>query len=423
VAATEAPLQRSSSLRPVAGERAARPTRSGPRVRLQVRLHRLVAAVRRALTEGFARRTSLRGERHAGARVFGLVGGLLMGSGASAIELPEDRGDAMYHLYDGGGVEAQGPALLVRKSIADKVSLSASYYVDMVSNASIDVVTTASPYKETRTEYGAGADYVYRNARMTLSGSSSKEPDYQADAVNVDVAQEVFGGMTTVNLGFTRASDEVGKKDSPEFSETASHWRYRVGVTQILTPRWLASVNSEAISDDGYLGSPYRSALVYGASVPERVPSTRSSRAVKFRTIGEVGSYGAAFADYRYYWDTWGIRAHTMGVGFSRYFGDNLLADAYLRYHTQGAALFYSDNASTETVYISRNRQLSTFSSIGPSVKVSYRARQVPGSYEIRLNGAYEFLSFSFDDFTDVRTGTPYSYTAHVLQLFVTAKF
>ena len=30
----------------------------------------------------------------------------------------------------------------------------------MVSNASIDVVTTASPYKETRNEYGLGADYA-----------------------------------------------------------------------------------------------------------------------------------------------------------------------------------------------------------------------------------------------------------------------
>ena len=415
MAATEAP--------PVAAQVRNALPRPGARLRLPARLRRLVAAVRRALTEGFARRRQPRAERPAAAQVFGLVGGLLMGPGANAIDLPEDRGDAMYHFYDGGGVEAHGPALLVRKSIADKVSLSASYYVDMVSNASIDVVTTASPYDEKRTEYGLGADTVYRDARLSLSASSSKEPDYRADTVNLDVAQEVFGGMTTVNLGFTRASDEVGKKNAPEFSATALHWRYRLGVTQILTPRWLASLNFESISDDGYLGSPYRSALVFGATVPERVPSTRSSRAVKLRTLGEIGTIGAAFADYRYYWDTWGIRAHTMGVGFSRYFGDRLLADAYLRYHTQDAALFYSDNASTETVYVSRNRQLSTFSSLGPSVKVSYRARQVPGSYEIRLNGTYEWLDFKFDDFTDVRTGELYSYSAHVLQLYVTAKF
>ena len=51
---------------------------------------------------------------------------------------------------------AQGPAVLVRKSMLDRVSLSGSYYVDAVSNASIDVVTTASKYKETRNQGDVG---------------------------------------------------------------------------------------------------------------------------------------------------------------------------------------------------------------------------------------------------------------------------
>ena len=66
---------------------------------------------------------------------------------AQAAELPEDRADLMLHSFDGGGVNAWGPALLVRKSLLNKVSLFGTYYVDIVSNASIDVVTTASPYQ------------------------------------------------------------------------------------------------------------------------------------------------------------------------------------------------------------------------------------------------------------------------------------
>ncbi len=358
----------------------------------------------------------------AAAKAVGLVGGLLAGS-ASGVELPEDRADAMYHRWEGGGLTAHGPALLVRKSIADKVSLAATYYVDMLSNASIDVVTTASPYKETRNEYGLAADYVYRNSRIVVGGSSSSEPDYEARAVNLDVAQEVFGGMTTVNLGFSSGSDDVGKKNSPEFSATARHWRYRIGLTQILAPAWLANLNFEAVSDDGFLGSPYRTALVYGASVPERVPSTRSSRAVKLSVVGEVARNNVAYADYRYFWDNWDIGAHEFGAGYRRYFGDRLLADVFLRYYQQDAALFYSDNAQTETVYVSRNRQLSTFSSIGAGARVSYRAATLPGGFPLLVNGAYEFVSYRFDDFTDVRTGSLYSYDAHVLQLLLTTKF
>src|SRR5688500_7018745 len=171
----------------------------------------------------------------------GLLGGVLAAGGARAITLPEDSAEALMHVYKGGGFTASGPALLVRKSIADKVSLSGSYYVDSVSSASIDVVTTASPYKEKRTEYGFGADYVYRDSQITLSGSNSKEPDYQASSLGVDVSQEMFGGMTTVALGYTRSSDKVGQKGTPGFIDTVKHWQYRVGLTQILTPRWIAS--------------------------------------------------------------------------------------------------------------------------------------------------------------------------------------
>jgi len=361
--------------------------------------------------------------RRVSALLGGVLGGLFAAGGARALDLPADSAEAMFHSYNGGGVTANGPALLVRKSIADRVSLSASYYVDSVSNASIDVVTTASPYKERRNEYTFGADYVYRDSQITFGVSSSKEPDYTANRYSLDISQETFGGMTTVSLGFTRGSDQVGKHDAPEFSDQATHWQYRVGVTQILTPRWIASANFEAISDDGYLGSPYRIARVFGAAVPERNPRTRSSRAMNFRVNGDLGSHDAIHLQYRYFWDTWAIKAHTVELGYSRYFGDKWLADTSLRYYRQGHALFYSDNALTETTYVSRNRQLSTFDSVGLGAKVAYTWRKVPGRYEVKLNGGYEYVRYKYSDFTDVRTGTPYGFNAGVLQLFVSATF
>jgi hypothetical protein len=356
-------------------------------------------------------------------RVLGLLGGVLAVGGARAVDLPENRAEAMFHVYQGGGVRATGPALLVRKSLADRVSLSASYYVDSVSNASIDVVTTASPFKENRTAYDLGADYVVRDTTLSVGVSRSNEPDYDVSGASFDVTQEVFGGMTTVAMGFSRSVDKVGKKGAPEFNDYAKHWQYRFGLTQILTPRWLASANFEAVSDDGYLGSPYRSARVFGAAVPERNPRTRTSRAVKVRAIGDLGERNAVRGEYRYFWDTWGVKAHTLEAGYSRYFGDPWLADAFVRLNAQKAALFYSDNAQTETLYVSRNRQLGTFNSFGLGAKLSYVYRQVPGQYEVKLNGAYELIRFKYSNFTDLRTGQNYSFDANVLQLTVSATF
>ena len=358
----------------------------------------------------------------AAARLLGALGGIVTAGHAQAAGLPGDRGDLMYHRYDGGGVTASGPALLVRKSLLNKVSLSASYYADIVSNASIDVVTTASPYDETRNEFGIGADYAVRDALITLAGSRSKEPDYVADTFNIDVAQEVFGGMTTVNLGYTYGSDDVGKRDVG-FFDTAKHWRYRLGLTQILTPRWLASANFEVVSDDGYLGSPYRTALVFGAAVPERVPRTRTSRSVDLRLVGEVLPALSVHGEYRYFWDTWDVTSHTFELGLSKRFSEKWLVDAYARTYRQDRALFYSNNATSETLYITRNRQLGTYDNLGLGARATYTWKRVPGRYEIRLNGALEQIKTDYSDFTDIRTGSLYSYSATVLQLYVSADF
>ena len=357
-------------------------------------------------------------------RILGsLLGGLLVGHSARAVEVPEDTAEALYHSYNGGGVNANGPALLVRKQLGDQLSLSASYYVDAVSNASIDVVTTASPYREERREYGLGADYVVRDSKISLAVTSSREPDYVANSMGLDISQETFGGMTTVSMGFSRGNDDIGKTNAPEFAETATHWQYRLGVTQILTPHWLASVNAEVLADEGFLGSPYRVARVFGAYVPERTPRTRSQRAIKVRLLGDLGARDALHLDYRYFWDTWDIKSQTVELGYSRYLGERWLLDTSLRAYSQDKALFYSDNASSDSTYVSRNRQLSSFSSTGIGAKLSYKLDPLSPKVALTLHAAYEYTSFKFSDFTDIRTGELYAYNATVLQVFLSANF
>jgi hypothetical protein len=347
----------------------------------------------------------------------GVLGGLFAAGGARALDLPADRAEAMFHSYNGGGVTANGPALLVRKSIADRCRCRPR---TTSTRSATRRSTSSRPRARTRnaatnTPSAPTTSTAIRRSRFGLS--SSKEPDYTANRYSLDISQETFGGMTTVSLGFTRGSDQVGKHDAPEFADTATHWQYRVGVTQILTPRWIASANFEAISDDGYLGSPYRIARVFGAAVPERNPRTRSSRAMNFRVNGDLGSRDAVHLQYRYFWDTWAIKAHTVELGYSRYFGDKWLADCVAALLPPGPALFYSDNAQSETTYVSRNRQLSTFDSVGLGAKVAYTWRKVPGRYEVKLNGGYEYVRYKYSDFTDIRTGTPYGFNAGVLQL------
>ena len=186
------------------------------------------------------------------------------------------------------------------------------------------------------------------------------------------------------------------------------------------------SANFEALSDDGYLGSPYRVARVFGAAVPERNPRTRSGRARQAapdrRPRLARRDARRATATSR---DTWDIKAHTAEIGYSRYFGENWLADAYLRYYTPDRTRSSTATTRTsETLYVSRNRQLSTFDNIGLGAQGSRtpcaRCRAATTSSS---TARYEYTRFKFKDFTDLRTGSLYGYAASVLQLYLSATF
>ena len=114
-----------------------------------------------------------------------------------AAVLPADRADALYHSYDGGGVQVQGPSILVRKQVGQSVSVSANYYVDNISSASIDVMATASPYKESRTQKSVGVDYLHDRTTMSVNYINSEEHDYLAKTASFTLNQDMFGDLTT----------------------------------------------------------------------------------------------------------------------------------------------------------------------------------------------------------------------------------
>ena len=141
--------------------------------------------------------------------------------------LPDDRADMLYHRYDGGGVTIDGPSVLVRKKFGES-SVSANYYVDMVSSASIDVVTTASPYTEGRTQRSLGADYlqgktIYSSATRTARRATTRP------IPPLGISQDMFGDLTTVSLGFCRGWDKVART-ATRIQRSIDRRNYRLGV-------------------------------------------------------------------------------------------------------------------------------------------------------------------------------------------------
>ena len=154
----------------------------------------------------------------------------ILASFGHAAVLPEDRADIMYHGYDGGGLQVDGPSVLVRKGFKDKVSVWANYYVDMITSASIDVVSTASEYTEERKEKSIGFDYLHGKTSMGLSYTNSEESDYSANSVSFAISQDFFGDLTTfMSVGRpgklpTPSADTMPVSSPPSAHRAISVW-------------------------------------------------------------------------------------------------------------------------------------------------------------------------------------------------------
>jgi hypothetical protein len=360
---------------------------------------------------------------------------------AAAAVLPDDRADLMYHYYDGGGVTIDGPSLLVRKKFAEKYAASANYYVDMVSSASIDVITTASPYTETRTQYGVGFEYLRNKVTYAAAFSNSSENDYEADTATLSISQDMFGDLTTVSLFFTRGWDDVTRRGDATFADEIDRRIYGVDISQVATRNMVLGLSYETITEEGFLNNPYRQvryldpdAALGFSFESERYPRTRTGNALSLRARYFLPYRAAIQGEYRFYTDTWDILAHTAEVSYMHPLDDEWTFDVRYRFYTQDAAEFYSDlfPRSDFQNFLARDKELSTMTSHTLGFGVAYEFKSPRMSFLSRssLNLRYDRMRFEYDDFRDISTtgfapGTEpfYSFDADVIRFFFSGWF
>ena len=368
---------------------------------------------------------------------------LVLGMCAPAVAgtLPDDRADVLFHSYEGGGVTVQGPSILVRKKFAGKFSASAKYYQDRVSSASIDVVTTASPYTEERTETSLGLDYLHEGSMMSLQLTNSVESDYVAHTFSLGVSQDLFGDLTTVSLGYSYGDNRVGRRGDPTFSAKMQSQNYRLGLSQILTKNLLMGLSFEAITDEGFLNNPYRSIRYLDSGsplgysfAPEIYPRTHSSDAAAIRLRYYLPYRAAIHGSYREYSDTWDIAAQTYELGYTHPLASGWVLEASLRFYSQTRASFYSDLFPGPQFqnFMARDKELAAFTSRGIRVGITYDV--IRGGWRFinrgTLNLVFDHIKFDYADFRDLRQrGVPpgseplYAYDANVVQFFASFWF
>ena len=361
--------------------------------------------------------------------------------------LPEDRFDYLWHYYNGGDITVQGPEVLVRKKVGDNLSLTAGYYEDMISSASIDVKLSASPYHETRKQENGGFDYLHGKTTYSAGYIHSREPDYIADTTYYSVSQDMFGDLTTLTLGYRRGWDQIFRdiKDpdgvivnDPTFHQRADHRGYSLSLSQILTRNSILNFNYELLTDQGYLANPYREIRYLNPTsslgftlAPQVYPNTRTSNAASLQWKYYLPWRASLTASYRFFRDTWGIVANTTELDYTWPVWRHWTFDASLRYYEQTHASFYSDLFPRPDYqnFMARDRELAAFQSytVGAGASYLFQMPGIPWLSKNTINVRADHLLIDYSDFRDALLAAEYGagreplykLNANIFQVFV----
>jgi hypothetical protein len=362
--------------------------------------------------------------------------------------LQEERADVMYHYYNGGDITVDGPEVLVRKNFGDTVSLSAGYYEDMISSASIDVKLSASPYHETRKQENYGIDYLHGKTTYSAGYIHSREPDYIADTSYYSVSQDMFGDLTTVTLGYLRGWDQIYRdiktpggviENDPTFHEQADHRGYSFGLTQILTRNLIATFNYQNLTDQGYLANPYRKirylspGMGQGFTLADQVyPDTRTSNSASIQAKYYLPWRAALGLSYRYFQDTWNIHANTVEANYTWPMWKNWIFNGSFRWYDQTHADFYSDlfPYANYQNFMGRDRELAAFHTYTVGAGATYQFPNFPKLPWIKqstLNVDVEHLTVDYSDYRDALLAGHYGagneplykLNANIYQIFI----
>jgi hypothetical protein len=140
---------------------------------------------------------------------------------------------------------------------------------------------------------------------------------------------------------------------------------------------------------------------------------------------------------YRYYEDTWGIRANTLQLGYTQPWR-HWIFDGTLRYYRQNAATFYDDlfpRANAQN-FEARDRELAAFSSytVGVGASYEFQVPRAPWIQKNTLNLRYDHLLIDYSDFHTLYNTTVipaggedelplYRLDANIIQLFYSLYF
>lgn len=294
---------------------------------------------------------------------------LLAGAGALVpapfARAQETRAALTYAQYaDTDHVFVETPTL--SGSVSDPTAgwrVDGQYLVDVVSAASVDIVSTASRrWQEARQEGEATAAYKPGTWGAQVEGYVSDEPDYVSWSAGGGVTQDLRDKMVTWQLDYAHGHDVAGRSGTPfsVFSRPLDRNALAGTLTLVVDRATLASFVVDAVFENGDPSEPYRYVPLFapGVSVPagapveqvnalrasarplEQLPLSRQRYAITGR-LAHRYRRATLRLDLRAYEDSWLMTAVTADGRFVIDVSPRLEVGPHARLHGQTAVDFW----------------------------------------------------------------------------------
>lgn len=239
-------------------------------------------------------------------------------------------------------ITVRNPSVWFVAPAGDDWSFAGSLGTDAVSGASPawhSSISSASRFSDRRTTGDWRITRHFARSKLGLGFVHSDENDYTSRALSVAGSVASEDGNTTWALALGASRDTVDPVNLRVRDAQRRSNDLLATVTQVLTPVDVVQASLGVARLQGYLDDPYK--------VFDRRPDTRDQGVVQLRWNHHFAAGALAGStlrtSYRYYRDSWAVRAHTASAEWVRPLPNGWTVAPLVRLHSQSAARFYYD--------------------------------------------------------------------------------
>lgn len=243
-------------------------------------------------------------------------------------------------------IHAHTPSVALSLPMGGAWLLDGALTVDQLSGASPrhhTLVSGASRMSDNRHAAELSLTRYFARASAGMGAAFSNEHDYLSRALSLHGSVSSADQNASWSGGVAVSNDLINPVNGLVHDAGKHTLTLTLGLTQVLGVADIAQASLEHARGRGYFSDPYKTL--------DQRPAQRDQSSLTLRWNHHLASAGATVrSSYRYYRDSYGIAAHTLGGELVRPLAHGWQVTPSLRWHTQRAASFYYDPVYDSTL-------------------------------------------------------------------------